>query len=95
MNRTKHLKGHCQSCGGHIEFAAEAAGMSVDCPHCGEQATLTARRTIHDLENQDMQVELICPTGCRSHGNYIWRGVQHRNAEARSREMAVASAGLP
>jgi len=36
MNRTKHLKGHCQSCGGHIEFPAEATGLSVDCPHCGK-----------------------------------------------------------
>src|SRR5947208_123705 len=40
MNRTKHLKGHCQSCGGHIEFPAEAAGMSVDCPHCGKVTEL-------------------------------------------------------
>ena len=40
MNRTKQLKGHCQSCGGHIEFAAEAAGMSVDCPHCGKVTEL-------------------------------------------------------
>jgi len=40
MNRTKHLKGHCQACGGHIEFPAEATGMSVDCPHCAKVTEL-------------------------------------------------------
>ncbi len=40
MNKTKHLKGQCQSCGGHIEFPAEAAGMNVECPHCGKPTDL-------------------------------------------------------
>ena len=40
MNRTKHLKGHCQSCGGHIELPAEAVGLSLDCPHCGKATEL-------------------------------------------------------
>src|SRR5438477_6426892 len=40
MNKTKHLKGHCQACGGHLEFPAEAVGTSVDCPHCGKKTEL-------------------------------------------------------
>src|SRR5262245_8716222 len=40
MNKTKHLKGHCQACGGHLEFPAELAGTSVDCPHCGKSTDL-------------------------------------------------------
>src|SRR5438093_305476 len=40
MNRTKFLKGPCQSCGGHLEFPAEAIGTSIDCPHCGKSTEL-------------------------------------------------------
>jgi hypothetical protein len=36
----KHLKGHCQVCGGHIEFPADAIGTNVDCPHCGQVTEL-------------------------------------------------------
>ena len=38
--RTGHLKGQCQSCGGHIEFPAEAVGTNIDCPHCGKSTEL-------------------------------------------------------
>jgi len=38
--RTKHLKGQCQWCGGHIEFPAETVGTSIDCPHCGKSTEL-------------------------------------------------------
>src|SRR5438309_4258732 len=40
MNRTKYLKGECAHCRGHIEFPAEAAGMTIDCPHCGKPTEL-------------------------------------------------------
>src|SRR5215475_8329308 len=40
MNRTKYLKGECQHCHGHIEFPAESAGLTIDCPHCGKQTEL-------------------------------------------------------
>jgi len=56
MPATKYLKGECQHCHGHIEFPAEAAGMTTDCPHCGKptelllvappQEPLLPRRTI-------------------------------------------------
>jgi hypothetical protein len=36
----KYLKGECSHCGGHIEFPADAAGMSTDCPHCGKPTEL-------------------------------------------------------
>ena len=39
-NRTKYLKGECQHCQGHIEFAAEATGLTTDCPHCGQATEL-------------------------------------------------------
>lgn len=38
--------------------------LRVACPTCGRQATLTIRRTFHDLEHQDVQIEIICPGGC-------------------------------
>jgi hypothetical protein len=37
---TKYLKGECVHCGGHLEFPAEAAGLTADCPHCGKQTDL-------------------------------------------------------
>jgi hypothetical protein len=40
MNQTKYLKGECQHCHGHIEFPAESAGLTIDCPHCGKQTEL-------------------------------------------------------
>jgi hypothetical protein len=40
MERTKYLKGECQHCGGRLEFPADAAGMTADCPHCGRQTDL-------------------------------------------------------
>jgi hypothetical protein len=40
MKQTKFLKGECQHCHGHIEFPAESAGLTTDCPHCGKQTEL-------------------------------------------------------
>src|SRR5947209_8589970 len=40
MGSTKYLKGECQNCGGHLEFPAEVAGLTADCPHCGKQTDL-------------------------------------------------------
>lgn len=34
---TKNLSGDCQQCGGRFEFPAEAAGLTGECPHCGQQ----------------------------------------------------------
>jgi ribosomal protein L7/L12 len=31
----------CQQCGGHIAFPIEAAGQSVECPHCKNQTLLS------------------------------------------------------
>ena len=40
MSRTKFLSGHCQHCGGHIEFPAESTGLTADCTHCGRSTEL-------------------------------------------------------
>ena len=40
MKQTKFLKGECQHCHGHIEFPAESAGLTNNCPHCGKQTEL-------------------------------------------------------
>jgi hypothetical protein len=40
MKQTKFLKGECEHCHGHIEFPAESAGLTTDCPHCGKQTEL-------------------------------------------------------
>ncbi len=40
MSKTKYLKGDCQHCSGHIEFPAESIGLSVTCPHCGQDTEL-------------------------------------------------------
>ena len=40
MIRTKYLKGECAQCHGHVEFPAEAAGMTIDCPHFGKPTEL-------------------------------------------------------
>src|SRR3954465_6292282 len=44
MSATKYLKGECTHCGGHLEFPAEAAGMTANCPHCGQQTELLLER---------------------------------------------------
>jgi hypothetical protein len=40
MSTTKSLSGNCQHCGGHIQFPAESAGLTSDCPHCGHTTEL-------------------------------------------------------
>src|ERR1051325_9574109 len=42
MSETKYFKCPCAHCGGHIEFPAEATGLSMACPHCGQTTELTA-----------------------------------------------------
>lgn len=40
MLKIKNLRGECQQCGGSIEFHAEHAGTTADCPHCGQPTEL-------------------------------------------------------
>ena len=49
MSETKYFKCPCAHCGGHIEFPADAVGMALACPHCGQNTELT--------------VPLACPPG--------------------------------
>jgi len=36
----KNLRGQCQRCGEPLEFQAEFAGATSDCPHCGQSTEL-------------------------------------------------------
>ncbi len=36
INRSSHFKCECQHCHGHLECPAEAAGLEIECPHCGK-----------------------------------------------------------
>ncbi len=40
MATTKNILGECQQCGGQFEFPAERAGLTGDCPHCGQPTEL-------------------------------------------------------
>ena len=40
MLKIKNLHGQCQHCGGPIEFHAESAGATADCPHCNQPTEL-------------------------------------------------------
>jgi hypothetical protein len=40
LNRSKHITGECQHCGGHVEFLVEHIGMTAPCPHCGKETEL-------------------------------------------------------
>ncbi|HVM48419.1 MAG TPA: hypothetical protein VMU04_10350 [Candidatus Acidoferrum sp.] len=40
MTRTKPIPGHCQHCGGPLEFPAESIGLMAPCPHCHQQTEL-------------------------------------------------------
>jgi Zn finger protein HypA/HybF involved in hydrogenase expression len=40
MSEPAYLKCPCRQCGGNIEFPAEAAGATVNCPHCSGQTVL-------------------------------------------------------
>ena len=44
MDDALEAKCGCQQCGNHISFPIEAAGYTVDCPHCGQ-------KTVLDLES--------------------------------------------
>jgi hypothetical protein len=37
---SKLLQGECAECGGHLEFPADAAGTTANCPHCGKPTEL-------------------------------------------------------
>src|SRR5262249_41882433 len=43
MDQSGFLKCSCQKCGGHIEFPAEGAGLTIPCPHCGAQTALVSK----------------------------------------------------
>lgn len=42
MSNNNFIKGECQQCAGHLEFAADAVGETIVCPHCGQPTALAA-----------------------------------------------------
>lgn len=42
MTSSDHFKCECQHCQGHLECPAEAAGQTIECPHCGKTTELSA-----------------------------------------------------
>ena len=40
VNRAKYLEGPCRHCGISIEYPAEMAGQTTQCPRCGQQTDL-------------------------------------------------------
>ncbi len=42
MSQEQYLKSPCNHCNGRISFPASARGMSIACPHCGQQTVLNA-----------------------------------------------------
>ena len=42
MSTDNFVKCECRACGGHLEFPAEAAGETIECPHCGKPTKLAA-----------------------------------------------------
>lgn len=42
MSQEQYLKSPCAQCNGRISFPANARGMAVTCPHCGQQTVLNA-----------------------------------------------------
>ena len=45
MSNPSYVKGECRACGGPLEFPAEGAGETVECPHCGRPTVLAAGRS--------------------------------------------------
>jgi uncharacterized paraquat-inducible protein A len=42
MAAIAYLKTDCEQCDGSIEYPAELAGQSIECPHCQQTTTLAA-----------------------------------------------------
>jgi hypothetical protein len=47
MSTSDFVKGACRQCGGHIEFPANAAGRTINCPHCGQPTELVSPNLPH------------------------------------------------
>jgi hypothetical protein len=52
MQQKSYLKCPCESCGGNIEFPAQAVDQSIPCPHCGENTRLSQPVELPPLSNR-------------------------------------------
>lgn len=59
MSNRNFVKGVCRHCSGHLEFPADAAGETINCPHCGQptelEATLPPGKTV-DLRRRRLPI---------------------------------------
>lgn len=103
MNKTKYLKCSCQHCAGHIEFPADAAGMAVSCPHCGQKTELSIPAGQNEAEaGEDRQtaagwmmaavtILLVVASG----GFFYWKKGKTETAASRPRTNTTAGALVP
>lgn len=49
MSQEQYLKAPCAHCHGRISFPASARGMTIACPHCGQQTVLDASASAYGL----------------------------------------------
>lgn len=57
MSQIKNLRGQCQHCGGLIEFHAESAGATADCPHCNQSTELLLETPV--IEDSPVGTKMI------------------------------------
>ncbi len=68
MSEPDHLKCPCQQCGGTIEFPSDGAGLSVNCPHCGEPTILLV---LPPEEAQEVRLDTHDPLPSKGRRNVI------------------------
>ena len=62
MAEARFLKCSCTHCGGHIEFPDEAAGIAVNCPHCGKETILAGGGTAAQTTKKGKALMMVAVT---------------------------------
>jgi hypothetical protein len=96
MGDTSHLRGHCQHCGGTIEFPADDAGLEASCPYCNQLTVLLASL---EAQTPDVSISPAAPSSSNRKtvvimlllilavlvaGAFLFRGRSHRAPTAQS-----------
>jgi hypothetical protein len=103
VNETKYLKGSCQHCAGHIEFPADAAGMTVTCPHCGLKTELSDSSARSPIETDAqrpaaggwMIATILITLLAGSGGFFYWKKAKAPKPAARPLTNSVAKTPVP
>lgn len=59
MNNQAFSKCDCEQCGNRIEFPAESAGATVDCPHCSAKTMLISMEPLDEPSSKVSAVETL------------------------------------